>query len=337
MPTAHELGGLGDPQANLVRPGNYTLTASLSGYASATVSFTCDLGVRLRGAADRAAATRQPRDLHRGRQRGDDATTRSSSCPATAPTPVTQTAPPGSAPGHVQQPDPGRPTRCASRPPVMPSAAPEPTSRSPCADGATTISIAAGTQSQCVATLNARGAIVGATQAVFGASVTQALGNVQLTATYCSAQRHHRGRLPGKRLAVGLHRDQQQHRPVPDHRHQLATAWPPGPGGGPVRGRATPPSSASTSRSPPATPTRPGAAARCQQGEPQRSGWPTPARTPRRTWSRTATLVLSSADGSQASITRRAGRDRRQPYGAVSARSSRPRTPCRSAARTSRP
>ena len=33
------------PQPNLVRPGNYTLTASLPGYASSTVSFTCDLGV----------------------------------------------------------------------------------------------------------------------------------------------------------------------------------------------------------------------------------------------------------------------------------------------------
>jgi hypothetical protein len=174
------------PQSNLVRPGNYTLTASLSGYASTTVSFTCDLGV------DCAVP---PLDLQ---QFGSLAIATADVNGAAinnaifilsggGATPVTQTAPPGSDGVTFTNLIPGAAYKVRIQAAGYAFGTTGGTISVSCADEAATISIAAGTQSACVATLNPRGTIVGTTQAVFGTDITQPLGNVLLTATYCGA------------------------------------------------------------------------------------------------------------------------------------------------------
>jgi len=174
-------------QPNLVRPGNYTLTASLPGYASSTVSFTCDLGVD---------CVVPSMDLQ---QLGSLELSTVNSGGTAVPnavfvlsgggiTPVTQTAPPGSSTVSFANLTPGVTdyrVRIQAAGYAFGSTGVD--IAVSCNSGATSISIAAGTQSKCTATLNSRGAIVGTTQAVFGGTITQALGNVLLTATYCGA------------------------------------------------------------------------------------------------------------------------------------------------------
>ena len=173
-------------QANLVRPGNYTLTASLTGYASTTVSFTCDLGVD---------CVVQPIELQQlgsleistadaGGTAIDNAVFVLS---GGGSTPVTQTAPPGSSSVTFGNLIPGQAYKVRIQAAGYAFGSTGSGIAVSCADGSTAISIAAGAQSSCVATLTPRGAIVGTTQAVFGTNITQALGNVLLTATYCGA------------------------------------------------------------------------------------------------------------------------------------------------------
>jgi len=173
-------------QANLARPGNYTLTASLSGYASSTVSFTCDLG---------AACVVPPIELRRlGSLEISPQDVNEVAIPnaifvlsdGDSP-PVTQTAPPGSSSVTFGNLTPGVAYTVRIQAAGYAFGSTGTDISVSCADGSTTITIAAGAQSQCKATLTARGAIVGTTQAVFGTSITQALGNVQLTATFCGA------------------------------------------------------------------------------------------------------------------------------------------------------
>ena len=173
-------------QANLVRPGNYTLTASLTGYASRTVSFTCDLGV------DCVVPSMELHQLGSLEIATEDANGTAISnaifvLSGGSSTPVTQTAPPGSNSVTFSNLTPGAAYKVRIQAAGYAFGSTGSDIAVSCADGSTTISIAPGTQSQCIATLTARGAIVGTTQAVFGTSITQALGNVLLTATYCGA------------------------------------------------------------------------------------------------------------------------------------------------------
>jgi hypothetical protein len=189
--------------ANLVRPGNYTLTASLAGYASRTVSFTCDLGVdcvvppmELQELGSLEISTEDVNEVE-----VDNAIFVLS---AVGVTPVTQTAPPGSSSVTFSNLTPGVAYTVRIQAAGYAFGSTGTTIPVSCADGSTTISIAAGTPSVCVARLNARGAIVGTTQAVFGTSITQALGNVQLTATYCGASATTVASCPATALATGF-------------------------------------------------------------------------------------------------------------------------------------
>lgn len=174
------------PQSNLVRPGNYQLTASLPGYASATVSFTCELGVD---------CVVPPIELQKlGSLEISTANSGGTAVPNAifvlsggGSTPVTQTAPPGSASVTFTNLTPGAAYSVRIQAAGYAFGSTGAGIAVACGDGSTSISIAAGAQTSCVATLNARATIVGTTQAVFGADITQALGNVLLTATYCGA------------------------------------------------------------------------------------------------------------------------------------------------------
>ncbi len=171
-------------QANLVRPGNYTLTASLSGYASKTVTFTCGLGV------DCVVPSMELLQLG-----GLEISTEDINADTVdnaifvlsggTSTPVTQTAPTDSNSVTFGNLTPGVTYKVRIQAAGYAFGSTGTDISVLCADGSTTISIAAGTQSKCTATLNARGTIVGTTQAVFGGTITQALGNVLLSATYC--------------------------------------------------------------------------------------------------------------------------------------------------------
>jgi hypothetical protein len=173
-------------QANLVRPGNYTLSASMTGYATSTVSFTCDLGVD---------CVVPPIELQ---QLGSLEISTADADGAAVPnaifvlsgggsTPVTQTAPPGSSSVTFGNLTPGVAYKVRIQAAGFAFGSTGTDIAVSCADGFTAIAIAAGTQSRCVASLTARGAIVGTTQSVLGTDVTQALGNVLLKATYCGA------------------------------------------------------------------------------------------------------------------------------------------------------
>jgi hypothetical protein len=174
------------PQSNLVRPGNYQLTASLPGYVSSTVSFTCALGVD---------CVVPPMELqHLGSL--EISTVGTGGAPVQnaifvlsggGTTPVTQTAPPGSASVTFGSLIPGAAYKVRIQAAGYAFGSTGTDIAVTCDGGATSISIAAGAQASCVATLNARGSIVGTTQAVFGTDTTQALSNVLLTATYCGA------------------------------------------------------------------------------------------------------------------------------------------------------
>ncbi len=173
-------------QPNLVRPGNYTLTASLPGYASSTVSFSCDLGV------DCVVPSMELQQL--GSLELSTVNSSGTAVPNAVfvlsgggATPVTQTAPPGSSTVSFANLTPGAAYQVRIQAAGYAFGSTGSDIAVSCTSGATSISIAAGTQSKCTATLNARGAIVGTTQAVFGGTITQALGNVLLSATYCGA------------------------------------------------------------------------------------------------------------------------------------------------------
>ncbi|MEO6503966.1 MAG: carboxypeptidase-like regulatory domain-containing protein [Jatrophihabitantaceae bacterium] len=174
------------PQSNLVRPGNYQLTASMTGYASATVSFTCELGV------DCVVPTMELQQL------GSLEISTVDGAGVAVPnaifvlsgggtTPVTQTAPPGSASVTFSSLTPGAAYKVRIQAAGYAFGSTGADIAVACGGGAASISITPGAQANCVATLNARATIVGTTEAVFGADITQALGNVLLTATYCGA------------------------------------------------------------------------------------------------------------------------------------------------------
>jgi hypothetical protein len=191
------------PQAGLVRPGNYQLTASLPGHASATVSFSCALGV------DCVVPTMELRQLGSLEispvdSGGSAVTNAIFVLSGGGSTPVTQTAPPGSASVTFNGLTPGAAYKVRIQAAGHAFGSTGVDIAVTCADGATSISIAAGAQSSCVATLNARGSIVGATQAVLGADITQALGNVLLTATFCGASATALAHCPATAGATGF-------------------------------------------------------------------------------------------------------------------------------------
>jgi hypothetical protein len=174
-------------QAGLVRPGSYELTTSLPGYATSTVDFNCSLG-----AACTVPAIQLQRlgSLH-------IAAVNAGATPVTNAifvlsgggiAPVAQTAPPGSndvtftglVPGTAYS------VRIQAAGYAFASTGSGIAVQCP-AGGATSITISAGQQTDCQATLTARGAITGTTQAVFGNGISQTLGNVVLTATYCGS------------------------------------------------------------------------------------------------------------------------------------------------------
>ncbi len=174
-------------QVNLVRPGSYQLTASLSGYATSTINFSCDLGT---------ACTVPPIQLQRLGGLSI-AAVNSGGAPVSnaifvlsggGSPPVTQTAPPGVNSVSFANLVPGAAysVRIQAAGYAFASTGAGIAVQCP-AGGASSIEITAGTQTQCVATLTTRGAITGTTQAVFGNGIDQALGNVALTATYCGA------------------------------------------------------------------------------------------------------------------------------------------------------
>jgi len=174
-------------QADEVRPGSYQLTASLPGYASRTVSFSCALGaacvvptIQLQKLGSLSIAA-----VNAGSAPVPNAVFVLSG--GNSP-PVTQTAPPGSngvlftnlVPGTAYS------VRIQAAGYAFASTGSGIAVQCP-AGGASSITISAGQQTDCVAILTARGAITGITQAVFGNGISQALGNVALTATYCGA------------------------------------------------------------------------------------------------------------------------------------------------------
>jgi hypothetical protein len=174
-------------QAGLVRPGSYQLTASLPGYATSTLDFSCPLG---------AACTVPTVQLQRLGSLHIAAVNAGGTPVGNAifvlsgggVTPVTQTAPPGSNDATFANLVPGAAysVRIQAAGYAFASTDSGITVQCP-AGGATSIVISAGQQTDCVATLTARGAITGTTQAVFGNGISQTLGNVVLTATYCGA------------------------------------------------------------------------------------------------------------------------------------------------------
>ncbi|HEU5270455.1 MAG TPA: hypothetical protein VFU36_11080, partial [Jatrophihabitans sp.] len=173
------------PQPGLVRPGSYQLTASLPGYAPATVSFSCAVGA---GCVIPQIQLQRLGSLH-------IAAVNAASSPVTnaifvlsggsAP-PVTQTAPPGSDDVTFTNLVPGTAYSVRIQAAGYAFASTDSGIGVQCGT-ATSIAISAGQQDDCVATLTARGAITGTTQAVFGNGISQALGNVVLTASYCGA------------------------------------------------------------------------------------------------------------------------------------------------------
>ncbi|MFL6162093.1 MAG: collagen binding domain-containing protein [Jatrophihabitantaceae bacterium] len=175
------------PQPDEVRPGSYQLTASLPGYASSTVSFSCDLGL---------ACVVPPIQLQQLGSLSIAAVNASSAPVSNAifvlsggnSPPVTQTAPPGSNDVLFTNLVPGTAysVRIQAAGYAFASTGSSIAVQCP-AGGATSIVITAGQQTDCVAFLTARGAIIGTTQAVFGNGISQALANVVLTASYCGA------------------------------------------------------------------------------------------------------------------------------------------------------
>ena len=175
------------PQADEARPGSYQLTASLPGYASSTVSFSCALG---------AACTVPPIQLQRLGSL-DIAAVNAGNTPVPnaifvlsdghSP-PVTETAPPGVNNVLFSNLVPGTAYTVRIQAAGYAFASTDSGIAVQCpAGGAGSIAITAGQQTDCVATLTARGAITGSTQAMFGNGITQTLANVVLTATYCGA------------------------------------------------------------------------------------------------------------------------------------------------------
>jgi large repetitive protein len=174
-------------QAGLVRPGSYQITASLSGYASSTTDFSCPLGapctvptIQLQRLGSLHIAA-----VNAG---GSPVTNAIFVLSGGGSTPVTQTAPPGSNDATFTNLVPGSAysVRIQAAGYAFASTGSGIAVQCP-AGGATSIAITAGAQTDCLATLTARGAITGTTQAVFGNGISQALGNVVLTATYCGA------------------------------------------------------------------------------------------------------------------------------------------------------
>lgn len=173
------------PQPDLVRPGSYQLTATLPGYAPATVSFSCPVGA---ACGVPAIVLQRLGSLH-------IATVNASSAPVTSAIfvlsgggvpPVTQTAPPGSNDVTFGNLVPGAAYSVRIQAAGYAFASTGAGIGVLCG-GASSIAINAGQQTDCVATLTARGAITGTTQAVFGNGISQVLSNVVLTATYCGA------------------------------------------------------------------------------------------------------------------------------------------------------
>lgn len=191
------------PQMNLVRPGSYQLTANLPGYATSTVSFNCDLGV--------ACA---PPTIQLQRLGGLSIAAVNSGGAAVSNAifvlsgggspPVTETAPPGTNQVSFDNLVPGAAysVRIQAAGYAFASTGSGIAVQCP-AGGASSIEIPAGTQAQCVATLTARGAITGTTQAVFGNGINQALSNVALTATYCGASATGLGDCPASAATDG--------------------------------------------------------------------------------------------------------------------------------------
>jgi large repetitive protein len=175
------------PQADEARPGSYQLTASLPGYASSTVSFSCALG---------AACTVPPIQLQRLGSLNIAAVNAGNTPVPNAifvlsdgnSPPVTETAPPGVNNVLFSNLVPGTAYTVRIQAAGYAFASTDSGIAVQCpAGGAGSIAITAGQQTDCVATLTARGAITGSTQAVFGNGITQTLANVVLTATYCGA------------------------------------------------------------------------------------------------------------------------------------------------------
>lgn len=174
-------------QAGLVRPGSYQISASLSGYASSTTDFSCPLGapctvptIQLQRLGSLHIAA-----VNAG---GTPVTNAIFVLSGGGVPPVTQTAPPGANDATFTNLVPGAAysVRIQAAGYAFASTGSGIAVQCP-VGGASSIAITAGAQTDCVATLTARGAITGTTQAVFGNGISQALGNVVLTASYCGA------------------------------------------------------------------------------------------------------------------------------------------------------
>jgi hypothetical protein len=172
------------PDPNRVRPGDYTLVASLAGYASQQITFTCALGVAC------AVPTFTLPKL--GSLTISSVDGSSAAVPGAVFTlsgggtgVVTQSPAPGSNTVTFGNLTPGQAYAVHIQAAGFTFASTGSGVTVDCA-GAPSIVISPGATTFCDATLTRLGAIVGTTNAVLG-SINQPLGNVLLTATYCGA------------------------------------------------------------------------------------------------------------------------------------------------------